>query len=133
MIPGPVYRFFRWNYPRRWFRAAVVPAYERARFGFSRWDVIALGIDKTMLPALGEALVLLADHGHGYPLSFDTYEEWANLLRLHGRSLQRLRMDVYDGAPATAGRTPEELHEEIDHGVREALAFVAEHYGSLWD
>lgn len=133
MIPGPVYRFFRWNYPRRWVNGTVIPAYERARFGFSRWDVIALGIDKTLLPNLGDAMVYLAGHGHGHPLTFQTYEEWADLLRLHGQALQQLRVDVYDGAPATAGLTPEELYEAIDHGVRDALAFIAEHYGSLWD
>lgn len=131
LVPGPVYRAVQWRRYRHAWDKYVVRSVERAVKGWSRFDIMAAGADQTMLPALGDAMVHLAEHSVSYPPDME-YEHWVDQLRLHGGALQRLRIDVHDVAEAT-GEDVTALWNAADRDAKVALVFVSEHYAHLWD
>lgn len=69
-------------------------AYHRARYGYSWWDIAALGFDTTTVPWIGKALVSLADNGCGFPPKYPDRDAWEQDLRFYGYSLQLSRDDA---------------------------------------
>lgn len=92
-------------------------AYQRVTRG---WDDRALwSLDHHLARTLGAQLLWLADHGHGYPCD-TTAEKWTTQLRTHGQALA-------DYAAADS------LDNTVDPLAAEAIHWVADNLGSLWD
>ena len=117
--------------PKRAWRRTVVPFVERGMHGWSRWDATALGIDTTVLPALGDAMVYLASASHGHP-SAAPYDDpktgaaqWVEDLTRHGSALSALRDGSLD--------LTDEQYDARDAAAQEAMLFVACWYAHMWD
>ena len=71
-------------------KTKIVAAYERARFGWSKWDIHGPGFDGSVMPAIGHQLVYFADATIAWPGEVGSYpdiEQWRDELRKHGQAL----------------------------------------------
>lgn len=113
---------------------------------FRGWDDRAVwSLDNHVAETLGAQLILMAEIAHGYPPGYgsitprtedsqfipdepdgdETFNRWAGDLRKHGEALlayQKSQYDVYGDA-----------WEALYQPAREALVWVADNFGSLWD
>lgn len=116
-------RFCRWvRNPIRSARCSTKWAYQRVVRG---WDDTAIwSLDGWLTKTLGEQLVVMADIAHGYPSEDYPFEQWTADLRKHGEALKAyaecdlIDLDAWESANAAAG---------------DALRWVADNLGSLWD
>lgn len=99
---------------------AVRFAYQRVVRG---WDDRAVwSLDHHLAETLGPQLVHMANVAHGWPSGGEwTYETWTAVLRRHGQALIAYA--------ETDSFAPEPVYE----AAREAIRWVAEHFGALWD
>lgn len=114
--------------PHVLWRQRVGPFIERGRRGWSRWDVMALGADQSILPALGEVMIHLGVESASFPgippfEDDDGAEAWSAELIRHGQALVALREEPEDY----------ELAQANFDAARAALEFVAAWHRSLWD
>ena len=145
------YEFVYWPIKNRW---------QLLRRGWANSDI--WGLDNVLCRRLGAQLLYLADHDHGWPdQEFETPEEWSAALRENGQALldytqkpgyTELLMKWHDlkfgsgksdwiaqiNAPddeATAAASEEmmALEERYYEGGQNALHWVADHLGNLWD
>lgn len=102
---------------------AVKFAYQRVVRG---WDDRAVwNIDNHLSRTLGQQLVTMATIAHGYPGDQYPYDRWTADLEAHGKALlayQRHQFDVYG-----------DERDAIYRKAQEALVWVSENLGSLWD
>lgn len=136
----------RYHGARRWISEAprrVMRAGQRVVRG---WDDSAVwSLDDHIAKTLGQQLVHLADVTHGYPPGYgditprtedsqfipdapaddETYRRWVGDIRRHGQALL-----AYQEAHYTAYG---EDYDAIYQPAREALVWVADNFGSLWD
>lgn len=134
-------RYYWWlRNPIRDARRSVKFAYQRV---FRGWDDQSMwGLNTRLSKTLGEQLIEMSEIAHGCPpyygssseapgaphflpdVSDEVFERWKNDLRKHGEAL--LAYSREDG---------ETLEEEVAlYGpAQEAMHWVAENLGSLWD
>jgi len=128
---APWHRRLGWAAQRRWnafirspraARRAVVFARQRMTRG---WDQRALySLDSHLAETLGAQLTALARIAHGYPGTYPGgFEGWVADLGRNGAALS-----AYG---AIDNLMPE--HDHIWADAREALHWVADHLGALWD
>lgn len=97
----------------------------RVRWAWQRvvrgWDDRSVhSLDVYLALTLGEQLIELAEHGHGYPGDYP-YERWTRDLHRHGEALICYSEGWFD------------TWETVYEPAREALVWVADNLGSLWD
>lgn len=134
-------------------------AYERARYGWSKLDIM-LGFSDTVLPAIGHQLVWFADNTNGFPgvRPYENFEDWADDLHTFGAALIEVNEEpeltaseldhyagVYSEEAGTAvfpHTTPEFVRdnalreaiiEERREAAQDALGWLSEWHGALWD
>lgn len=92
----------------------------RARRGWAPTDTWSA--DLYICHVIGEMLLHLAEHGHGWPGTeeFPTSEDWNSALRRHGDRLVR-----YAAEPLQM--------DSVQPDAQASLHWVAEHLGAIWD
>ena len=106
---------------------ALRSASSEVRFAYQRvvrgWDDRALwSLHRHLTKTLGAQLLRLADIAHGFPAEDGwTFERWAAELRQHGKALEAY--GASDGMD----------YDTVYPPAHEALEWVAENLGSLWD
>lgn len=98
-------------------------AYQRVVRGWDDRSVWSL--DSHLAKTLGAQLVRMSEIAHGYPSEDYPYDQWTADLKRHGEALltyQRLNDEVF-GNGWEADYQP----------AREALAWVGDNLGALWD
>lgn len=92
---------------------------QRARRGWADDDVWDLG--PTLCQRAGAQLVHLSVHAHGWPSNeeFPAFTDWTAALRTHGEALLRFAADTEDA--------------DVQAAAQDALRWVADHVGHLWD
>lgn len=103
----------------------------RARWAYQRvtrgWDDTTLWrLDGWLAKTLGAQLVTMSETVHTYPGDHYPYEQWTADMKKHGEALQRYA--VFDFL-----ESPDEWEATIYPAAREALRWVADNLGSLWD
>lgn len=131
--------YYRWHRRITDFPGRVRLAYQRVHRG---WDISALwGLDHHLSKTLGEQLVEMAEIAHGCPGNYGPYDctpenpnhqqdfekafaAWTSDLRKHGEALQAYaRYWEYDL----------DRRDDLYAPAQEALHWVAENLGALWD
>ena len=82
-----------------------------------------LNLDKAIARWLGKRLVHLGTHTCSRPLS-TVADEWNGDLIRHGYALLAYAYDEHDTM---------EAEQEACNRAKDAMGFVAEHFGQLWD
>jgi hypothetical protein len=98
---------------------AVTHASQRVVRG---WDDRTLwSLDHSLAETLGAQLTRLADVAHGWPGNeeFPTFEDWTAALRENGAKLSAYGADDENG--------------DLYAGAQDALRWVADHLGYIWD
>lgn len=103
--------------------ARLVATVPRARRGWSPRDTWSADI--YICRVVGEMLLHLADHDHGWPGTdeFPTYEDWTSALRFHGDRLVRYGEDPF----------AVDVDGERQADAQASLHWVADHLGAMWD
>lgn len=93
------------------------------------WDDRATwSLDTHLCATLGEQLAHLAEMTHGYPAGsrYTTFDQWQDDLRLYGKALTEYAEHKFsDDETIDQGR--------LEMQAQEALRWVADNLGSLWD
>lgn len=106
-------------------RVDVRHAYQRVVRG---WDDSAVwSLDDHLGETLGAQLVEMADIAHAYPGEHYPFEQWTADLRSHGEALLTYQREHYEGADHGAE------WDSIYAPAQDALRWVADNLGSLWD
>lgn len=126
-ITDRVYLPFCW-YVRNPYRAgtlAVRHAWQRVVRGWDDRSVWCL--HDHLAKTLGAQLVHMADTSWGYPGTavYPTFESWSADLRRHGEALLALHKGSFDCRP--------DDEDALWRPAREALRWVADNLGALWD
>lgn len=73
----------------------VVAAWERARRGWSRWDINGPGLDRSVFPALGEQLLYYASVNQSWSdQDYPEFEDYQAAVRKAGRALVAMKSDI---------------------------------------
>jgi hypothetical protein len=124
----------RWRRPGLWMwwalrrrgtdtKLAIRWARQRVVRGWDDRAVWSLG--HHLAKTLGEQLVTLSEGAHGYPGDKYPYDRWTADLKRHGEAL----LAYHCGQFEAVGEQWDALYEP----AREALVWVAENLGTLWD
>lgn len=111
-------------------RTAVICGHQRL---VRSWDVRSVwGLDHWLGRVLGAQLVRMADIAHGWPGDYEGgFDQWVADLRTHGEALKHYAR-ANDDLKYHLSLTRED-QEDIDHGARTAMHWVAENFSALWD
>lgn len=91
------------------------------------WDDTTLWrLDGWLTKTLGAQLVTMSETVHVYPGDHYPYEQWTADMRKHGEALQHY-------AEFDFLKSPEEWEATVYPGARDALRWVADNLGALWD
>lgn len=99
--------------------------FQRINRGWDDRDVWQM--DTTMTKSIGAQLIALANTAHGWPGTeeFPHADDWTNVLRHHGHALLNYATNKHE----YEGQT----YEKMSEAAQEALYWVADHLGHLWD
>lgn len=116
--------YWRWHRRVTTFPRRLKWAHQRVVRG---WDDTSLWrLDGWLAKTLGAQLVEMSEIAHGYPDDDYPYERWVADLRKHGEALQHYaEFDFLE--------SPDQWDADVYPAARDALRWVADNLGSLWD
>lgn len=125
-----------WRYPSNWLcnirQLLRLPKYGWQRITRGYCDYDTWNLDSYYSNLISSSIMYLREHTHGYPVEFQTFEEWQDTLFNIAKNLSESNIDVLDLKDWTV-----EKHDKLEATRKAqqnyALDLLKKYYDNLWD